>query len=91
MTVVEGSEVMTERQDRWALLVDYSGRILPQSTLIVDFVREELPLRGQLGSSLEAGLRRQMNPRLVLSGGVGAGLGTDADKFRANIAIQQSF
>ena len=90
-TTTEGTEVMTERLDRWALLVGYSGRILPQATLIVDFVREELPLRGKLGSSLEAGLRRQMNPRMVLSGGVAAGLGTDADKFRANLAIQQSF
>ena len=88
---LEAGELMTERQDRWALLVGYSARILPLTLLAVDFVREELPLRGQLGSSLEAGLRRQMNPRMVLSAGVAAGLGTDADKFRANLAIQQSF
>lgn len=91
LTKLEGGELMTERQDRWVFLVGYSARILPQSTLIVDFVREQLPMRGQYGSSVEAGLRRQMNPRLVLSGGVAAGLGTDADKFRANLALQHAF
>lgn len=90
-TTIEGGELMTEREDRWTLLVGYSGRILPQSTLIVDFVREQLPLRGKYGSSIEAGIRRQMNPRLVLSFGGAAGLGTDADKFRGNLALQQAF
>lgn len=89
--VAEGGEIIGERLDRFTLLVGYSGRILPQSTLIVDFVREQLPLRGQLGSSVEAGLRRQMNPRMVMSGGVAVGVGTDADKYRLNVAIQQSF
>lgn len=44
-----------------------------------------------MGSSLGAGIRRQMNPRLVLSGGVAAGLGIDADKFTATLGLQHAF
>lgn len=56
--VAEGSEPKTERLDRFALLVGYSTRISPQSSLVVDFVREQRRFRGELGSSLEAGIRR---------------------------------
>ena len=88
---VEEGELRRERRERWTLRAGYSTRILPLTLLILDFVREQRPLAGQLGSSVEAGLRRQMNPRMVLSLGGAAGVGTDADKYRANVAIQQSF
>lgn len=87
----EEGELRLERQDYWALRAGYSARILPLTLLMLDFVREQRPLSGQLGSSIEVGLRRQMNPRMVLSLGGAAGAGTDADKYRANVAIQQSF
>ena len=87
----EEGELRQERPDYWALRAGYSARILPLTLLMVDFVREQRRLEGQLGSSIEAGLRRQLNPRLVLSLGAAAGVGTDADKHRANVAIQQSF
>jgi hypothetical protein len=89
--VAEDGALKQERLDRFALLVGYSTRIAPQSSLVVDFVREQRRFRGELGSSLEAGLRRQMNPRMVLSAGASAGLGTDADKFTATLGLQQSF
>jgi hypothetical protein len=72
--VTEGGEIIGERLDRFTLPVGYSGRILLQSTLIADFVRGQLFLRGQLCSSVETGLRRQMNPRMVMSGGVAVGV-----------------
>lgn len=89
--LAEGGELKQERTDRVALLVGYSTRIAPQSSLVVDFVREQRRFRGERGSSLEAGLRRQMNPRLVLSAGASAGLGTDADKFTATLGLQHAF
>ncbi len=89
--VAEGSELKAERLDRFALLVGYSTRIAPQSALVVDFVREQRRLVGELGSSIEAGIRRQMNPRLVMSLGASAGLGTDADKFTATLGLQHAF
>ena len=88
---VEEGERRAERQYRWTLRAGYSVRLLPLTLFVVDFVREQLPLAGQLGSSVEAGLRRQLNPRLVLSIGGAAGVGTDAAKYRANVAVQQSF
>ena len=89
--MVEGNELKLERTDRLALLVGYSTRISPQSSLVLDFVREQRRFRGELGSSLEAGLRRQMNPRLVMSLGASTGLGTDADKFTATLGLQHAF
>ena len=89
--VAEGRELKAERLNRFALLVGYSTRIAPQSVLVVDFVREQRRLVGELGSSIEAGLRRQMNPRLVLSLGASAGLGTDADKFTVTLGLQHAF
>ena len=89
--MAEGNELKEERLDRFALLVGYSTRISPQSSLVVDFVREQRRFRGELGSSIEAGLRRQMNPRMVLSAGASAGLGTDADKFTATLGLQHAF
>lgn len=89
--MAEGGELKQERLDRFALLVGYSTRIAPQSSLVVDFVREQRRFRGELGSSIEAGIRRQMNPRLVLSAGAAAGLGTDADKFTATLGLQHAF
>lgn len=87
----EGGQLKEERPDRFALLVGYSTRIAPQSSLVVDFVREQRRFRGEMGSSLEAGIRRQMNPRMVLSIGAAAGLGTDADKFTATLGFQHAF
>lgn len=89
--MAEGSVLKAERLDRFALLVGYSTRIVPQSVLVVDFVREQRRLVGELGSSIEAGFRRQMNPRLVMSLGASAGLGTDADKFTATLGLQHAF
>lgn len=89
--VAESGQLKQERLDRFALLVGYSTRIAPQSSLVVDFVREQRRFEGELGSSLEAGIRRQMNPRLVLSLGASAGLGTDADKFTATLGLQHAF
>lgn len=88
---LEEGEPRLERQDYWALRAGYPARILPLTLLMLDFVREQRPLSGQLGSSIEVSLRRQMNPRMVLSIGGAAGAGTDADKYRVNVAIQQSF
>lgn len=90
-TYREGPRLMTERDERWVLLVGYSGRIAPQAVIVVDFVREQLEFTGEYGSSLEVGLRRQMNPRLVLSVGGVAGLGQDEDKYRANFGFQHAF
>jgi len=87
----EGGQLKQERLDRYALLVGYSTRIAAQSSLVVDFVREQRRFRGEMGSSLEAGIRRQMNPRMVLSLGAAAGLGTDADKFTATLGFQHAF
>jgi hypothetical protein len=89
--LAEGGALKQERLDRFALLVGYSTRISPQSSLVLDFVREQRRFRGELGSLLEAGIRRQMNPRLVLSAGASAGLGTDADKFTATLGLQHAF
>lgn len=90
-TQLEGSELMTERAERWVGIVGISTRLTPQTLIVVDFIREQFRLVGEMGNSVELGFRRQMTPRLVMSLGGTAGLGEQAPPFRANIAIQQAF
>lgn len=90
-TMREGTQVMSERSDYWMAIIGYSGRIAPTTLLVVDFVREELRMQGQTASTLELALRRQINPRLVLSLGGGVGVAGDAPNVRGNFGFQQAF
>ena len=49
---LEEDEPCLESQDYWALRAGYSARILPLLMLMLDFVREQRLLSGQLGSSI---------------------------------------
>lgn len=86
----EGNELMTERAERWVGIVGISTRLAPQTLIVVDFIREQFRPAGEMGSSVELGFRRQMNPRLVMSLGGTAGLGEQAPSFRANVGLQQA-
>lgn len=91
LTSREGGELMVERAERWVGIVGISTRLTPQTLLAVEFIREQFRLVGEMGNSAELGLRRQINPRLVMSLGGTAGWGEQAPPFRANVAIQQAF
>lgn len=90
-TTGEGTRMMRERSDYWMAIIGYSGRITPTTLLVADFVREELRMQGQTASTIELALRRQINPRLVLSLGGGVGVANEAPTARGNFGFQQAF
>lgn len=80
-----------ERDDGYRLIAGYSMRIGADTVGIVDYVHEYEVSERRVSNLLEAGLRRQVTPRLVLSVGGGAGLTHNSPDARASLGAQFSF
>lgn len=85
-----GSPDLSERRDRYALVLGYSGRLGPDMMLVADVVREQERERGAESNLIELGLRRQLSPLTVLSAGGGVGLGDESPEFRITVGLQHS-
>ena len=80
-----------ERGGGYKAVVGYSARVGPRATLILDLVREETEFDHEEFNLAEAGLRFQVNPRAVLSTGVGAGFGDESPDVRVTLGLQLTF
>ena len=80
-----------ERENGYRLIAGYSMRIGADTVGIVDYVHEYEVSERRVSNLLEAGLRRQVTPRLVLSVGGGAGLTHNSPDARATLGAQFSF
>ena len=85
-----GDPAPGERQDRYAAVLGYSGRLGPDMILVADFVREQEREEGANSNVVELGLRRQMTPLFVLSLGVGAGIGEESPDIRVTAGLQRT-
>jgi hypothetical protein len=72
-----------ERSTRYAAVPGYSTRLGPDTIFVADSVREQERKYGENANVAEIGFRRQPTPLLILSFGVGAGIGAELPKFRA--------
>ncbi len=88
---VFGTPGEDERDGAFAVAAGVSGRLGPDTVLILSAFREEERRRGEVTNVAELGLRRQITPRLVLSAGVGTGLDGDSPRFRGTFGVQRSF
>jgi len=79
-----------ERRDRYAAVLGYSGRLGPDMILVADLLREQEREAGIESNILELGVRRQITPLLVLSLGVGAGIGDESPDFRVTAGVQRT-
>jgi hypothetical protein len=80
-----------ERRDYYKGIIGYDVRLTSDMLLILDFVREQQKKRNHESNIVEAGIRYQLTPLTVLSGGIGAGIGDDSPDFTATMAFQHSF
>ncbi len=80
-----------ERSDFYTAVVGFSVRAWKDTLFLADYVREAERERGKDANILEAGIRQQITPLLVLSLGAGAGIGEDSPDFRLRGGFQYSF
>lgn len=81
----------TEREDRYVAAVGYSHPVSQSTTLLVDFVREEERRRGREANLIEVGVRQRVAENLVLSAGIGFGIGDESPSTRIIVGVQHSF
>lgn len=77
-----------ERRDRYRLVAGYSETMVPDTVLVLDYQRQRGDLGERASNILEAGLRHELRPGLLLGGAVGAGVGRDSPRFRAVLSVQ---
>jgi hypothetical protein len=80
-----------QRDDLYRLVVGYSRRLDADTTVMVDFIREQEVEDDHEANLFELGVRRQITPRILVGLGVGAGVGDESPKFRTTLALQKSF
>lgn len=85
-----GAPDATERRDRYAAILGYSGRLGPDMILVADVLREQELEKGLETNIVELGLRRQITPLFVLSLGAGVGIGAESPDFRITVGLQRT-
>lgn len=80
-----------EREHMYKFVAGYSRRLGADTVVVADYVREEEEEKGKTFDIIEVGLRRQLTPFTVLSGGVGAGVSKDSPNVRVTFGFQKSF
>ncbi len=80
-----------ENEYRFRGVVGASFRLGPDGIGIVNFLREQERLEGEVANLVEAGYRMQLTPFTVLSIGAQAGVNNDAYDFGATLGWQMAF
>jgi hypothetical protein len=80
-----------ERENYYQAVLGYSFRTGTDTIMIVDLVRREERKKHEESNLVELGLRRQITPLMVLTGGLGAGFGDESPDVQATAGFQYSF
>jgi hypothetical protein len=80
-----------QRDYRYKAIVGFSRPWGPDTLLVADVLREEQREDDKESNVIEVGLRCQVTPRLVLTGGAGAGVGDESPDVVASLGLQRSF
>jgi hypothetical protein len=80
-----------ERRDRYRVGVAYSQPLTNDLLLVADVYRETDRARGRTTNLAELGVRYQLTPQTVLTGGAGVGFGGDRSQdFRVTVGFQRT-
>ena len=79
-----------QRSDRYRAILGYSRRLGPDTIIVTDFERLQELDKGRNDNIVEAGIRRQLTPRNVLSVGAGVGIGSDSPDYRITVGFQRT-
>lgn len=77
-----------EREDRYTAVLGYSHPLRSDMLFVGDVVREQHIEKGSTENLVEAGIRYQLTPLLILTGGAGAGFGDDSPDYRVLVGFQ---
>jgi hypothetical protein len=80
-----------ERSNAFVGVVGYSRKLSERTVFLADLVREEQEQEGLDSTILEGGVLHQLNDKITLAAGVGAGIGEDSPDFRITVGVQFSF
>lgn len=89
--VHNAGQLPDEREHLYRLVFGYSRRLGADTVIVADYVREQERKADETLDILEIGLRRQITPLTVISGGIGAGLSKDSPDVRVTVGLQKSF
>ncbi|WP_157698782.1 hypothetical protein [Geobacter sp. DSM 9736] len=79
-----------ERADMYKAIFGFSGRVDPDTMMVIDIIRENEREKDKESNVVELGFRRQLTPLTVIAVGAGAGFGDESPDFRATVAFQHS-
>ena len=82
---------MDERANAWLATAGYSRLLKRDLVLIVDAARLQQRALDETMNLAEAGVRGRVGRKVVLSGGVGVGLGPNAPKVQFTFGVEQAF
>jgi hypothetical protein len=80
-----------ERANRFFAVIGYSRMLTQETVIAADLIREQQPGEGQDSTILEGGLLHRLTDDVILSAGLGVGIGDDSPDFRATFGMQYSF
>ncbi len=76
-----------ERDFRYSALLGYSYTVSERTTLVADFVREQLEESGEDSTMIEFGVKYQVNDSVDVAAGAGIGLGDDSPDFMVKAGV----
>lgn len=80
-----------QRGGRYKAVLGYSVVVTNELVFVADLVREQTMEEDEEHNLAEVGLRYQLTPRTVLSGGLGFGFGDESPDTRATFGLQFAF
>lgn len=89
--VHNAGRLVTERADRYIVIVGYSRRLASKTVFVADGVREQLREKHWDANIVELGLIQDVTQKLKLAVGVGVGIGAESPDVVSSLGVQFSF
>jgi hypothetical protein len=80
-----------ERDFRYMAIAGYSCQVTPKTSIVADFVREQLDDSGENANIVELGTKHEFNDTFAVALGAGAGLGEESPDFVAHAGFSFRF
>lgn len=86
-----GRDREAERRDLFTWILGFSVTTGKDTTLLMDYVREQMEEKHQEGNLVEAGIRHALGHSYMFTAGAGVGLGADSEDYRLTVSLHYEF